>query len=32
MDGVILFVIGFTLTLAIISIADVMIARTCFAK
>lgn len=32
MDGVILFVVGFTLTLAIISIADVMIARTCFAK
>lgn len=32
MNGVILFVVGFTLTLAIISFADVMMARTCFAK
>lgn len=32
MNGVILFIVGFTLTLAIISFADVMAARTCFAK
>lgn len=32
MNGMIMFVVGFTLTLAIISIADIMIARTCFAK
>lgn len=32
MNGMIMFVVGFTLTLAIISFADVMIAKTCFAK
>lgn len=32
MNGIILFVVGFTLTLAIISFADVMMARTCLAK
>jgi hypothetical protein len=32
MNGMIMFVVGFTLTLAIISIADVMMARACLAK
>lgn len=32
MNGMIMFVVGFTLTLAIISFADVMLARISFAK
>ena len=32
MNEIIWFVVGFTVTLVIISLADVMIARTCFTK
>lgn len=32
MNGAIMFVVGFVLTLTILSFADVMIAKTCIAK
>lgn len=32
MNGAIMFIVGFALTLAILSFADAMIAKTCIAK